>query len=185
MTKDLRLTPEQSELAAAHLTLTNKFITIAKRSYSRFGSEAIHDAAITALIKSARTYSEAYGRPFGMFLYYNVQRELQRMVRDSHAQKRKGISLSLDAEFSRFDGNPLSLHDLLISEDEYAFFDDEMLHLLLAQLDERERACVNLTFAYEIPQREIGKQLGISQAHVGRITRKALVKMRTYAERFG
>jgi RNA polymerase sigma-B factor len=46
-------------------------------------------------------------------------------------------------------------------------------------LDERERAIVFLRFHADLTEREIGRRLGISQAHVSRLLRDALVRLRS------
>jgi len=46
-------------------------------------------------------------------------------------------------------------------------------------LDERQRAIVFLRFHGDLTEREIGRKLGISQAHVSRLLRDALVRLRS------
>lgn len=64
-------------------------------------------------------------------------------------------------------------------EDEVTFKIE--LEKRLSALNEKERAIFDLT-AKEIPQREIGQILGISQVQVSRILRKAVEKAKNYYE---
>jgi len=45
-------------------------------------------------------------------------------------------------------------------------------------LDERERRLLRLAFFDELPQSQIAREVGISQIHVSRLTRRALAKLR-------
>lgn len=49
-------------------------------------------------------------------------------------------------------------------------------------LDPRERRVLQLSFFAELPQSRIGKELGISQIHVSRVSRRALEKLRAELE---
>src|SRR5262249_1123235 len=49
----------------------------------------------------------------------------------------------------------------------------------MRMLDERERTIVFLRFHADLTEREIGNKLGISQAHVSRLLRDALVRLRS------
>lgn len=71
-------------------------------------------------------------------------------------------------------------------EDEYINFqenivENDFLNKALELLDEREKFIVAYSI-HEVPQKEIGKLIGLSQVHVGRIYKKALQKMRDYYE---
>ena len=112
-----------------------------------------------------------------------MQREMHRAVRFFSQQKRKGETVSMDKENEQLNGNPVTLHDLISVEDKYQFFDTALLNLLLSKLNSQERLLINLHFVYDLSQREIAKEIGVSQPHVGRILKKALQKMRDHAER--
>ncbi len=61
--------------------------------------------------------------------------------------------------------------------------DRALLRPLLESLDERERRIVTLHFFGHRSQSAIAEELGISQMHVSRLLRRALVDMRSRAER--
>jgi RNA polymerase sigma-B factor len=52
---------------------------------------------------------------------------------------------------------------------------------LIAELPERERAALWLRYEEELTQREIGKQLGVSQMHVSRMLRRSIASIREAA----
>lgn len=69
----------------------------------------------------------------------------------------------------RIGGIDKALHDL----DAYA----DLMHAL-ERLEEREQRVVRLRFFDELSQRQIAKQMGLSQMHVSRLERRALEKLR-------
>jgi RNA polymerase sigma-B factor len=52
---------------------------------------------------------------------------------------------------------------------------------LMASLDERERAVLNLRFKDDLTQAEIGARVAVSQMHVSRILRQAIERLRAAA----
>ena len=52
--------------------------------------------------------------------------------------------------------------------------DRSTLDSLLGELDERDRAIVELYFREELTQSEIGERLGYSQMHISRLLRRAV-----------
>lgn len=85
---------------------------------------------------------------------------------------------SLQAPFD--EGSEDSLTEKLGSEDVgYAEIEDGTLVAAgLDALDERERRIVELRFFHELTQSQIASEIGISQMHVSRLLRRALVTMR-------
>ncbi|MER6205990.1 RNA polymerase sigma factor SigF [Streptomyces sp. NPDC001642] len=59
------------------------------------------------------------------------------------------------------------------------FEDLHTLAPLLQQLDDRERAIIEMRFGQELTQAEIGQELHISQMHVSRLLNRILAKLRT------
>ena len=60
--------------------------------------------------------------------------------------------------------------------------DRTLVEALLARLPPRERVVVELRFIGQLSQTEIGRRLGLSQAHVSRLLQSALRRMRILAE---
>jgi RNA polymerase sigma-B factor len=88
---------------------------------------------------------------------------------------------SLDAPRGKNDGDP-TLGDTL-GTDERGFTRAEqrtMLKQLMRVLTPRERIVLNLRFAHDLTQLEIGERIGISQMQVSRILRQARARLRGY-----
>ncbi|HEX8103561.1 MAG TPA: SigB/SigF/SigG family RNA polymerase sigma factor [Solirubrobacteraceae bacterium] len=69
------------------------------------------------------------------------------------------------------------------TDDGYALTVDSLTAAeLLTRLPERERRVVELRFAEDLTQTQIGERLGISQMHVSRLLRRALAELRALAE---
>ena len=80
---------------------------------------------------------------------------------------------SLDATTRSEDGDAPSLLDTLGSTDDGygSALDRSAVETLLAALDERDRAIVELYFREELTQSQIGERLGYSQMHISRLLR--------------
>jgi RNA polymerase sigma-B factor len=90
-------------------------------------------------------------------------------------------AISLDAPNDDDDGPPRSA---LIAQDEPGYDQAETavdVKRLLASLSERERTILWLRFEEDLPQREIGERLGISQMHVSRLIRRAVTHLQQSA----
>lgn len=89
---------------------------------------------------------------------------------------------SLDMPLGEEDGDDLG-SSLGRDDDGFdAVHDRSVLAAGLRTLTERERLILKLRFEDDLPQREIGEQLGISQMHVSRLIRRALDRLRAVAE---
>ncbi len=90
---------------------------------------------------------------------------------------------SIDAP-SGADGDAPTIADELGASDigPSAFENRELVGDLLRRLPERERRIVELRFFGERSQRDIAKEVGISQMHVSRLLRKALATLRSSIE---
>jgi len=105
----------------------------------------------------------------------------QEEVYDTFEVDKCGKPLSLDAEYDRDGtGESSSLMDYLASEDaEFEKLIDRIsLADALGSLNEREKTIIHLKFYKGLSQTEIAKCLCISQMHVSRLQRNALVKLK-------
>lgn len=59
------------------------------------------------------------------------------------------------------------------------FEDLHALGPLLQQLDDRERAIIEMRFGQEMTQAQIGSELHLSQMHISRLLTRTLTKLRT------
>jgi RNA polymerase sigma-B factor len=95
--------------------------------------------------------------------------------------------ISLDSEMSNSgrDDAATTLEDHVSDEDDQlANWETRMqVQDALRMLPPRERSVIELTFFEGMAQTEIAQELGISQMHVSRLLRKALVRLREYFRR--
>lgn len=90
-------------------------------------------------------------------------------------------AVSMDSPIeSSTEGNPLTLFDLVGTEDEaFEKIDKQLLLEKIFQvLSSREREILELIFFENLSQKQVGDRLGISQMHVSRLQRRALKKLR-------
>ena len=91
------------------------------------------------------------------------------------------------------DGNEITVGDVLGTDEEHVFgevFDrissERLRRLVDSELDVRERSVILLRYGLDggepLPQREVGKLLGISRSYVSRIEKRALEKLREAAK---
>ena len=87
---------------------------------------------------------------------------------------------SLDMPLSREDSDGATLADRIGGIDQALHDLDAYADLMhaLGRLEEREQRVVRLRFFDELSQRQIAKQMGLSQMHVSRLERRALEKLR-------
>ncbi len=105
----------------------------------------------------------------------------EEVVYDTFEVVKLGKPLSLDAEYDgNGTGESSSLRDYLASEDaEFEKLTDKMaLADAVRRLDKREKNIIQLKLYKRLSQTEIAKNLRISQMHVSRLQRNALVKLK-------
>jgi RNA polymerase sigma-B factor len=120
--------------------------------------------------------------------------QLERPATISEISERSGVAepevaAALDTERIQ---SPVSLSSAAAHEDDEGYRDLDPIHeggyergeqrALLAAgfraLDDRERRLIHLRFFAGLSQPQIAREVGISQIHVSRLTRRALVKLR-------
>ncbi|MFG2638732.1 SigB/SigF/SigG family RNA polymerase sigma factor [Streptomyces sp. NPDC048362] len=101
-------------------------------------------------------------------------------VLEAHLAAKGYNSLSLDAAICGNGDGEIVLQDFIGVEEE-ALELVENLHALaplIAELDQRVRAIIRMRFTEELTYSEIGERLGISQIHVSRLLKRALIHLR-------
>ncbi|WP_308294218.1 SigB/SigF/SigG family RNA polymerase sigma factor [Streptomyces sp. ST2-7A] len=126
---------------------------------------------------------DEYGPPIGRIAEYTGLSEQE--VRLGMEAMRSFSTLSLDASptGSGEDGGPSLLGAL--GEPDPGFdhvVDRESVRGAVAGLSEREQAILYLRFFGDLSQSRIGERLGISQMHVSRLLRQALIRIREAVE---
>ncbi len=102
-------------------------------------------------------------------------------VYDTFEVNKRGKPLSLDTGYNRdATGESSSLMDYLVSEDmEIEKLADRIsLTDAFRSLNKREKTIIHLKFYEDLSQTEIAKHLRISQAHVSRLQRNALARLK-------
>jgi len=102
-------------------------------------------------------------------------------VYDTFEVEKHGKPLSLEAEYDGDGtGGSSSFMDYLVSEDgEFEKLIERIsLADVLRRLGERGRTIIHLKFYEGLSQTEIARRLGISQMHVSRLERKALIELK-------
>lgn len=90
-------------------------------------------------------------------------------------------SLSVDSEIEAdSDGSTVTLLDLIgQTDDGFDRVDQELtISKVIHVLNEREKNVIFLTFFDNLSQKQAGEVLGISQMHISRLQRRALLKLR-------
>lgn len=108
--------------------------------------------------------------------------------------KKSSQDISLDEPIDTDkDGNPLSLIDILSTDDNILDALDKKLNLsklrgyIASELDDREKQVITMRYGLDgnkpVPQREVADALGVSRSYISRIETKALKKLRRKYER--
>jgi len=110
--------------------------------------------------------------------YLNITEE---EVLETMEMGRNYHSLSVESEIEAdSDGSTVTLLDLIGNAEEgYMRIEQEMtLEKMFHVLNDREKEIIQLTFFENLSQKQAGELLGISQMHVSRLQRRALLKLR-------
>lgn len=80
------------------------------------------------------------------------------------------------------DDDNFTIQDTIDMDINGDWFDSLMLKDAFTQLDERERYILHLRYEKDLSQYEVAEILGMSQVHIGRLEKKAIMKMQEYLE---
>lgn len=187
-----------SELAAGNDEARDKLIEhnlrlvahIAKK-YTTRGRDAddLISIGTIGLIKAVGSFDPSKGRTLSAFAARCIENEILMSVR---AEKKKNNEVSLDEPLGTDrDGNEITLADVIASA-ENPVADTAVnnsacravRNAAQSVLDERERTVIELRYGFRdgvaLPQREVGKKLGISRSYVSRIEKRALAKLNRF-----
>ncbi len=143
------------------------------------------------LIKAIDTYDINKNIRLSSYASRCIENEILMYFRN---QKKISQDISLsEAIDTDKDGNPLTLIDVLSSDDDILFDLNNKLNIqklpeyIRNELDERERKVIILRYGLDgsepITQREVAKLLGVSRSYISRIETKALKILRRKYER--
>ena len=136
------------------------------RRYAGRGEEFddVVQAGSLALVKASVRFDPSRGVAFATFVTPAVEGAIRRQVRE----RSPGVEVPNSAEVERpSEPDPLAESDYRV-----------LLAGGLRTLDERERRIVVLRFHADMTERQIAREVGISQAHVSRLLDGALTKLR-------
>jgi RNA polymerase sporulation-specific sigma factor len=80
--------------------------------------------------------------------------------------------------FSSDKDEKVTLMDRLPSDINSEWFDMIAFRDAMSKLDDRERLVIRLRYDYELPQKEVGTIIGVSQMQVSRIEKRTLTKLK-------
>lgn len=167
---NIKLTEYEQNLASENIRLTTELI---KRNIKKcdLPYEELYDAAIEALIRSAQYFKRDLGYKFSTLYFQAGDKAIKNKLRHRRAKKRDGTTISITDHT-----------DLVNHQDDYHFFDKELINLAIKNsgLNDTEKQCVYLYYYKQLSQPQIGKLMGYSQTHIGRLLIKGVDKLRKY-----
>jgi RNA polymerase sigma-B factor len=153
---------DRDDLVRSHLPLVRAVARRQVRAGEQF-DDAVQAGSL-ALVKASARFDPSRGVAFATFVTPAVEGAIRRQLRE----RSPGVRLPDTTDVDR-PGEP----------DPLAESDQRMLLAGgLRALDERERRIVVLRFHGDLTEREIAREVGISQAHVSRLLDGALAKLR-------
>ncbi|MFF5314687.1 RNA polymerase sigma factor SigF [Streptomyces massasporeus] len=101
-------------------------------------------------------------------------------VREARLASNGYNSTSLDAAIGGSEDGETALADFIGADDRALELveDFHALAPMIAALDERDRQIIQMRFAEELTQAQIGERLGVSQMHVSRLLSRCLARLR-------
>ena len=138
------------------------------------------------LIKAVGTYRLDKKIRLATYASRCIENEILMYIRKTANQK---AEVSLDEPINMdCDGNELLLSDILGTEEDMILrpleedVDRRVLRQVLTQLPDRERELVRMRFGLdgrkEQTQKEVAKQMGISQSYISRLEKRILLRLR-------
>lgn len=169
--------------AEEHLGLARKVAFEYYRcSKGKYTYDELESTAFIGLIKAGQRFDESKGVQFSTYAIPNIKWEIQKMFRDDkwYFVKRGVSQVMLSTNYVIDDTNNIEMQEIL--EDEENIEDNVVnrmtVKMLLNLLSERDKKIVYLYFYKQLSQCQISENTGISQAHVSRIIRTSLKKMK-------
>lgn len=165
---------------------------IIKKYYQTYSAQDdLVSIGTIGLIKAVNTFDSSKKIKLSSYASRCIENEILMHFR-SMKKSSQDVSLNDTIDTDK-DGNPLTLMDILASEDNIA--DDISNRIALEKLStyidevltEREKTVITHRFGLMgqpvLPQRELASQLGISRSYISRIEQKAISKLRKRYER--
>ena len=162
---------------------------IIKKYYSAYGEqEDLISIGTIGLIKAIDSFDAEKGTRLATYAARCIENEI--LMHFRAIKKNAGVMSLSEPIDSDSEGNPLTLIDLIFTDDTVAEEIDkikkskQLYEYLELFDDEREKEIIIMRYGLfdtkEMTQREIAKKLGISRSYVSRIEKKGIEKLRFY-----
>lgn len=149
-------------------------------------SEELVAISMVGLVKSADTYDSSKGIKFNTYALAVIKNEILMSIRKNR-KTRLDISIYSPAGEDK-NGNVKevweTIGDLKSKKQMERIENQELIRMLREKLSKEERYLI-AQWVDDIPQRETAKILGVTQAQVSRLTKKAFEKLRKRSGLYG
>lgn len=152
------------------------------------GVEDLISIGTIGLIKAINTFDPGKRIKLATYASRCIENEILMFLRRSSKTR---MEVSIDEPLNvDWDGNELLLSDILGTEEDVIYRDLEMeterklLNTAIEKLGERERQIIELRFGLanasgeEMTQKEVAKEMGISQSYISRLEKKIMKRLR-------
>jgi RNA polymerase sigma-B factor len=168
-------------IADARLQLIERHLPLVRAVARRFAGREEHDDLVQVgaigLIKAVDRYDPDYGVSFAAFATPAIAGEIRHHLRDRSAPVR--VPRRLQAEGVRVTAVAFDSVAEPASDPVGEAHDRLAVVAALRRLHPRERQVVQLRFGEDLSQAQIAARTGLSQVHVSRTLRRALVRLQT------
>ena len=171
-----RLTPGEIQLLEDNYKLFYKALNRWQIRLSTYDKDEVYGVILESYIRSAKAFDKSKGHEFSTLFFTVAKNRALKLVRKYNAKKRQGIVYSYNKTI--FSEEDMTFEDILGSNDKHSFIEEEWVRDSMDNLKPKERIAVQMNVLEGISQKEIGKVLGVTQVHAGRLVKKGLDKIK-------
>jgi len=170
----------QEELVNENLKLAYWWGTKWSKRLYWMDTNDIMSAAQFGLLKAANSFDETKEIKFSSYASKCIQNEILLAVRNNKRLTHEVYSLDAPSTNNEYWGDEIaSVGDTLEAPDNTEeWTTNHMLRTCIDQLDHKERILIYRHYIRDIKQEDLAKEMGHSQAHINRLLKRALEKMR-------
>lgn len=167
-----------------HLGLVKSAVWLTNSAWkSHYTFEEVESTGFIYLIKASEKFDEAYGCKFSTFAIPVIKRGILNSIRDDKSvfiKRGEKLNISSLNTVIKDLETDVEVQDTLSDSIDYedVIINNILVDKLLNRLTVRERRVVNLYYFDGITQVDISKSLNLSQAHISRILKESITKMR-------
>lgn len=165
----------ENELVEKNMGLVYYLARSFQKSTGGIEYDDLVQEGMVGLVKAARAFDESKGILFSTYAWISIKRRILLYIKRQRKHKR---DISINQDIRGTDGVPME-EILGYSQKEYEnVWKRDLLERCIRSLNQSQREIVLLYYGKGLKQKEIAKQLGISQGQVCRIIKRCLEKMR-------